>query len=234
MNRSAVSTLGSEALGTLFFVFLGAGAVVAVGTNNLGSGLAWAIALVVAVWVFSAGGGHLNPFVTVGLALRKRFSWSDVPGHVIAQLLGGLVGALLLWLVYSALWGDAATGLAATRTPASGADLFGALAAEALATFVLLSVVYRFITAGTGMYGLAYGLTYGAGVLAIGTLTGGSMNFARTFGAELAQTFAGQAAEWGTIWVYLLGPAVGVVLAWLVFPLVNAGDAATTTARAGS
>jgi glycerol uptake facilitator protein len=223
--KSNLAPLGSEALGTLFFVFLGASAAVAVGTGNLGSGLAWALALVVAVWAFSAGGGHLNPFVTVGLALRGKFGWAAVPGHVIAQLAGGLVGALLAWWLYSSPLGDAAAGLAATRTGAEGAELIGALAAEALATFVLLVVVFRLIGSSGALYGLGYGLTYGVGVLAIGALTGGSMNFARTLGAELASTIAGASTDWANIWLYLVGPLVGVVLAWLAYPLLGGKDA---------
>jgi glycerol uptake facilitator protein len=223
MRNTAVGSLASEALGTLFFVFLGAGAVAALGTGNLGTGLAWALALIVAVWVFSAGGGHLNPFVTIGLALRGKFGWMSVVGHVIAQLVGGLVGALLAWWLYSTGLGDLASGLAATQTAATGSDVIGALAAEALATLVLLLVVFRLIGSGA-LYGLGYGLTYGAGVLAIGLLTGGSMNFARTLGAELTMTIADAGPDWGNIWIYLVGPLVGVVLAWLLYPMVSGGE----------
>lgn len=221
MKSSAVSSLGSEALGTLFFVFLGASAITAVVATGLGAGLAWALALVVAVWIFSAGGGHLNPFVTLGLALRGKFSWAAVPGHIIAQLVGGLLGALLVWWLYSSGLGDQAATLGATHTAADGADVIGALAAEALATFAVVMVVFRLLGKGA-LYGLGYGLTYGVGVLAIGALTGASMNFARTLGAELTMTFAGtDTADWGNIWIYLVGPLVGVVLAWLVYPLVG-------------
>ncbi|HEY8452080.1 MAG: aquaporin [Micromonosporaceae bacterium] len=228
MKNSAVSSLGSEALGTLFFVFLGACAVATVSAVGLGAGLAWALALIVAVWVFSAGGGHLNPWVTLALALRGKVSWAAVPGHIIAQLVGGLVGALLAWWLFSSSLGDQGAGLAATHTAAEGSQLFGALAAEALATLVVVAVVYRLIGSGP-LYGLGYGLAYGAGVLAIAGLTGASMNFARTLGAELSLTFAGgEGADWGNIWVYLVGPAVGVVLAWLLHPLYGGSETSTS------
>jgi len=228
MKNSAVSSLGSEALGTLFFVFLGACAVASVTSVGLGAGLAWALALIVAVWVFSAGGGHLNPFVTLALALRGKVGWAAVPGHIIAQLVGGLVGALLAWWLFSASLGDQGAGLAATQTAAEGSQLFGALAAEALATFVVVAVVYRLIGSGA-LYGLGYGLAYGAGVLAIASITGASMNFARTFGAELSLTFAGgDGADWANIWVYLVGPLVGVVLAWLLHPLYGGSEKAAS------
>lgn len=217
MNNSTVSRLGSEALGTLFFVFLGASVMIAASGNALAVAFGWALALAVAVWVFSAGGGHLNPFVTIGLALRGGFSWAAVPLQVIAQLVGGLLGALLAWWLYSSSAGDAAAAAATTHTAAEGSQLIGALAAEALLTMVLLLVVYRLIGAAGWKYGLGYGLTYGLSFLAIGLLTGSSLNFARTFGAELSATIAdGNLADWGNIWVYLVGPAIGVVLAWLV------------------
>lgn len=218
MNLS-LSRLGSEALGTLFFVFLGANIVVTAGDGSLTVALGWALALAVAVWAFSAGGGHLNPWVTIGLALRGRFSWLAVPGHVVAQLVGGLAGALLTWWLFSSSVGDPAAAAAVTHTAAEGNEYLGALAAEALLTFVLLAVVFLLIGDGGWRYGLGYGLTYGLGFLAIGALTGASMNFARTLGAELSATIADAGADWGNIWVYLVGPAVGVVLAWLLAPL---------------
>lgn len=231
MNNTVVSRLGAEALGTLFFVFLGAMATVAatqmaegqvVGVDALTTALGWALALAVAVWIFSAGGGHLNPFVTIGLALRGRFGWAAVPGQVVAQLVGGLLGALLAWWLYSSSLGDAAAAEAVTHTTAEGNELLGALAAEALLTLVLLAVVFQLGGRGGWRYGLGYGLTYGLGVLTIGALTGGSLNFARTFGAELSASIAGGGlADWGNIWVYLVGPGVGVVLAWLAYPLVS-------------
>lgn len=222
MRNTAVSRLGAEALGTLFFVFFGAMAAIEAAGDSLTTALGWALALAVAVWVFSAGGGHLNPWVTIGLALRGRFSWAAVPGHVIAQLVGGFLGALLAWWLYSGSLGDPATQAAVTHTPAEGSDLFGALAAEALLTLVLLAVVFHQIGKGGWKYGLGYGLTYGLGILTIGTLTGASLNFARTLGTELSATLAdSNLADWGNIWVYLVGPAVGVVLAWLVYPLVD-------------
>jgi glycerol uptake facilitator protein len=220
MSNMAISRLAAEALGTLFFVFLGSAVAISAAGDQLTVALGWALALAVAVWAFSAGGGHLNPFVTIGLALRGRVSWAAVPGHVIAQLVGGLLGALLTWWLFSSSLGDPAAAVAATHTAAEGNELFGALAAEALLTLALLAVVFHLIGRGGWKYGLGYGLTYGVGVLSIGLLTGGSMNFARTLGAELSATIAGgDLADWGNIWVYLAGPAIGVVLAWILAPL---------------
>jgi glycerol uptake facilitator-like aquaporin len=225
MNNAMVSRLGSEALGTLFFVFLGAMVIVAAGGPesgpNLTNALGWAFALAVAVWVFGAGGAHFNPWVTIALAARGVVTWIAAASHVIAQLIGGLLGALLAWWLYSSSIGDPAAAVAVTHTTAEGSELIGAIAAEALLTLALLLVVFTLIGRGAWIYGLGYGLTYGLGVLAIGLLTGASLNFARTFGAELSATIADAGADWGNIWVYLVGPAIGVVLAWVLYPVVS-------------
>lgn len=225
MNNADISRLGSEALGTLFFVFLGAMVVIASGGMeagpNLTAALGWAVALAIAVWVFGAGGAHFNPWVTIALAARGVVSWVAAAGQVVAQLAGGLVGALLAWWLYSSSIGDGAAAAAVTHTTAEGAELIGALAAEALLTMLLLLVVFHLIGGSSWAYGLGYGLTYGLGVLAIGFLTGGSLNFARTFGAELSATIADAGADWGNIWVYLVGPAIGVALAVLLHPVLT-------------
>jgi glycerol uptake facilitator protein len=225
MNIPAIPRLGAEALGTLFFVFLGGMVAVTAADSRLTVALGWALALAVAVWAFSAGGGHLNPFVTIGLALRGRFAWVAVPWYVIAQLVGGLLGALLTWWLLSSSVGDQAAAAAVTHTAAEGSDLIGAVAAEALLTLALLAVAFHLIGRGGWSYGLGYGLTYGLGVLAIGTLTDASLNFARTLGAELSATIADAGADWSNIWVYLVGPAIGVLLAWVLQPLITTGPA---------
>lgn len=233
MANSLVSRLGSEALGTLFFVFLGGSAAVStvqvteagLAVDRLPAALGFALALAVSVWIFSAGGGHLNPWVTIGLALRGKFSWAAVPGHVIAQLVGGFVGALLVWALFSSgplMDNSAGVGTTHLNDMVEGADYVGVLAAEALVTLVVLVVVFNLIDSGGWRYGLGYGLSYGLGVLAIGAITGASMNFARTLGTEVTASIADSGlADWGNIWVYLVGPAVGVALAWLVYPLVS-------------
>ncbi|HLU32737.1 MAG TPA: aquaporin [Natronosporangium sp.] len=221
MKNAVVTRLGAEALGTLFFVFLAACVVLTASADGLAVAFGWALALAAAVWIFSAGGGHLNPWVTVGLALRGKFAWASVPGHVIAQIVGGLLGALLAWWLFSSSVGDLAAAAVVTHTGAEGAQLIGALAAEALLTLVLLLVVFALIDKGGWTYGLGYGLAYAVGVLAIGALTGASMNLARTLGAEVSATIADAGADWTNIWIYLVGPAVGVVLAWLLRPMLS-------------
>jgi glycerol uptake facilitator-like aquaporin len=221
MNNAEISRLGSEALGTMFFVFLGACVMLTATGNTLAIAFGWALALAVAVWIFGAGGAHFNPWVTIALALRNVIGWVAVAGHVIAQLVGGLIGALLAWWLFSSSFGDTAAVAAVTHTAATGNELIGALAAEALLTLVLVLVVFHLIGGGSWVYGLGYGLTYGLGFLAIGLLTGASMNFARTFGAELSATIADAGADWGNIWVYLVGPAIGVALAWVLYPVLT-------------
>src|SRR5579871_2444290 len=107
-NQSGVlmtRKLAAEFFGTFWLVFGGCGsAVLAAGFPQLGiafAGVALAFGLTVLTMAYAVGGisgGHFNPAVTVGLATAGRFDWKDVPGYIIAQVVGGAVGALVLYL----------------------------------------------------------------------------------------------------------------------------------------
>jgi MIP family channel proteins len=230
MPTGLVQRLTAEAVGTLLLVFLGCAAAIAAGGSLLVIALAFAFALAVAYWVFGpTSGGHFNPAVSVGLALRGRFAWADVPWYVGAQLVGGFAGGLLVWAVYGSD-GEAA-GLGASRLAedaSSGAGLIGALVAEAIIA-MLLVVAYLALTdgdrAGERSTGIGLGLTYGVGILAVGAITLGSANFARTLGPELTLALAGGATEWADIWVYLVGPLVGAAAAAFLYPMLRPAPA---------
>jgi MIP family channel proteins len=217
--------LGAEAVGTLVLVYFGCAALINGASGLLGASVAFALALAAAIWIVGpVSGGHFNPSVSLAAALRGRLSWIDAGLYAAAQLVGGFVGALLLWATYGQ--DGVAAGLGATRiaeSASSGAGLVGALLAEALATFLLVAVVLAVAgrdaavdeatpadrrTAGIGP-GLAIGSMVAIGMLAIGAITGASMNFARTFGPDLTLALAGGTTAWSDIWVYLLGPAIG-------------------------
>src|SRR5215470_15098541 len=87
MSPNLVQRLSAEALGTLLLVFFGAAATLAATAGALGTALAYTVALTLAVWVFgAASGAHVNPAVTIALAVRGRFAWLDVPGYLLAQV----------------------------------------------------------------------------------------------------------------------------------------------------
>src|SRR4029079_15551599 len=116
-----MQTLLAEAIGTLLLVLLGDGVVANVVLNRTkGNNAGWIVITVgwgvaVAMAVYAVGrisGAHLNPAVTIGLAVIGSFPWADVPGYIAAQMVGAFIGAVLVWLAYLPHWGVTAdTGL---------------------------------------------------------------------------------------------------------------------------
>ena len=157
-------------------------------------------------------GAHLNPAVTLGLAITRKFPWAFVPAYVVAQLVGAVVGALATWVLFG---GPARTvaNLAATY-PADGVSSLRALVVEALVTFVLVLVIMAVATderVPAPVAPLAVGAALAVGVLIAGPVTGGAVNPARALGPMLV------AGKLTAFWVYLVGPIVGGVLAALVY-----------------
>jgi glycerol uptake facilitator protein len=214
MRPGTTARLVAEMIGTFFLVFFGAAAGTFARGDLVQVALAHAFALAVAVWAFGAvSGAHLNPAVTIALAARGRLPWPIVPLYLAAQLLGGLVAALAVWAVAGQVGIDA--GLGATHV---GGDFsaVGGLLAEIIGTFLLVSAVYLLAVGERvpfGFAGLGIGIALGAAILAVGAVSGASLNPARTLGPEIALTLGGGATDWPMIWVYLLGPVLGGLLA---------------------
>ncbi|KAF3328776.1 putative aquaporin TIP4-3 [Carex littledalei] len=209
----------AEVVLTFLFVFAGVGAAMAAGKMSGGgdtimalSAVAIAHTLVVAVMI-SAGlhisGGHLNPAVTLGLAVGGHITLIRSVLYILAQLLGSSVACLLL----KYLTGGLETPV---HTLAAGMGSFQGVIMEIVLTFSLLFTVYativdpkKGIIAGLGP--LLVGLVVGANIFAGGPFSGASMNPARSFGPALA------AGDWSDHWVYWVGPIIGGGLAGLVY-----------------
>jgi glycerol uptake facilitator protein len=221
MNPALVRRLGAEALGTLILTFFGGAAVVSAALHGFDASLlgpiAFGFALLIGITVVGpVSGGHVNPTVTLSLAIRGRFAWADVPAYIAAQLTGGVLAGLLLFFTYGN--GGVKAGLAMTHVaPHAGGKLIAAaLLAEALGTFLLCFTVLAVTDPdrdGRVPVAISIGLSLTTGALAVGGVSGGSFNFARTFGPELIATFAHGPSDWGHIWVYLVGPVIGAVAA---------------------
>ncbi len=207
----------AEFVGTFALVFIGGGAIMmAQHTGNTAGLLQVALAhgLILALMVsatMNVSGGHLNPAVTTALLVARRITPTIAGVHIVAQLLGAVAAAYMLKaLMPTAIFAAAQGGGQAIALDISGVQ---ALGLEFIATFFLMFVIY-----GTAVNseapkigGLAIGLTIGAGILAIGPLTGGSMNPARSFGPAIASgVFAGQAIFW-------VGPILGAIAAALIW-----------------
>jgi MIP family channel proteins len=216
---SKLSTaLIAEFIGTFAFIFIGAGAG-AVGIGGV-VGVAFAHGLVIVAFAYAyrhLSGTHLNPAVTIAAWVGGRIAAARAAAYVVVQLLGGIAGAMSLRLV---LGGDD-TGLGATVlarglevggstidvTPAAG------LLLETLLTFFLVNTIFNAAVSGRGgdFAGLAVGLTLVFCMLMGGPLTGASLNPARTLGPALAT------GNYSDLWIYIVGPIAGGVLAALLY-----------------
>lgn len=215
MGSATVPRLTGEALGTAMLVFFAVSGLITGGGIFVGA-IALLVTAAVVFWIF---GGHFNPWITLANAIRGSVGWVAAGLIMIAQLLGGILGALLLWAVHGARGvGD---NLGATRvTVAETQGYITPILAETLAVFLLCCVV--FALADGHNLGIGMGLAYAAGTMAIFVVTMASMNLARSLGPEVVLLFAGETADWdsfGKLWVYAVSGVLGAALAGLLYPL---------------
>ena len=217
----------AEFIGTAILVFVGTStAVASVATGqasyeSLAVVLAFGLTLTALAAAFGhVSGCHLNPAVTLGLAVTRRFPWPAAGAYVLAQLAGGVAGAAATWAVFGRAARD--EGLLGATVPLAGVSAGRAFLVEALVTFVLVLVVVSVATddrAQAAIAPVAVGFALAAGIFVAGPLTGGAVNPARAFGPDL---LAGQLSS---LWIYLLAPTVGGVLAAVVYDrLLAAGE----------
>jgi MIP family channel proteins len=215
----------AELIGTFLLVFfitsvvslyLSTGEQAQFGTDFAVIGLVHAFLLFGLIVMFGVvSGGHFNPAVTLAALAIKRISAIDGLIYMLAQLSGGVLGALLCkGLLLDE--GRAANYGAATVSGILGGNFQGALI-EAIGTFCLVLVILAAVFSKKSLKDwapLAIGTTLGFIVMVGGPLTGGAFNPARWFGPALVSN------EWGGVWPYLLGPIVGSLLAAAVFRFV--------------
>jgi MIP family channel proteins len=212
------TSLVAEFIGTFALIFIGAGA----GALGLGGlvGVALAHGLVVVGFAYAYGhisGTHINPAVTAGVWAAGKIDPRRAISYIVFQILGGIAGAgALAWVL-----GGTETGLGATRL-AEGLAAGGAtititpvigFVVEAILTFFLVNAVMNAGISGkvTHVAGLAIGLTLVFAILMGGPLTGASLNPARSIGPALIL------GDFSDIWIYLLGPVVGGIVAGLLY-----------------
>lgn len=239
-----MSPFVGEIIGTMLLILLGDGVVAGVLLNKSKSQnggwivitVAWAMAVFVGAYsVASVSGAHLNPAVTIGLAVAGNFSWGDVPLYIIGQFIGAFIGATLVWLHYLPHWGETADPglkLAVFSTGPAIRNTTANLISEIIGTFVL---VFGILTikgfAVTGMPGAAVNpgalgiLPVALLVLVIGLSLGGTtgyaINPARDLGPRIMHAIlpiAGKGdSDWGYSWIPVVGPIIGAVLGGLLY-----------------
>lgn len=230
----------AEFLGTMLLILLGNGVVANVlldGTKGHGSGwivitTAWAMAVFVGVVVAGPySGAHLNPAVSIGLAISGKFTWADVPLYALAQLLGAMAGAFLVWLSHKdhfAATHNMVAKLACFSTAPAIRRPLSNLISEAVGTFVLVFTVLflvgpklelgngEAVALGLGSIGaLPVALLVWVIGLSLGGTTGYAINPARDLGPRIMHGLLriGGKSDWAYAWVPILGPIAGSALA---------------------
>lgn len=204
----------TEAIGTFFLVLT-------IGLTALGetpfAPLAIGSALMVMVYMGGhISGAHYNPAVSVAILMRGKMESRDFVPYVVAQLVGAILASLAVMVMAGSTFAPA---------PAADAGLAAVLLAEVLFTFALVLVVLNVTTAdateGNAYYGLAIGFTVMAGAFAVGPVSGGVFNPAVGVGPILVDALVGEGSLAG-LWIYVVGPVLGGVVAAAVFKVQHA------------
>ncbi len=237
-----MNTYLAEFIGTTILITFGGGIVAGSNLKNSNAEnagwvticLAWGMAVTFAIFaVGDISGAHINPAVTLGFAIVGDFAWSQVPGYILAQLLGAMTGATIVWIFYKAHWKK-------TENPGAKLSVFctspaersfpNNLANETIATFFL-------------MFGLSFiGLnkfTDGLNPIVVGTLitaigfslggtTGFAINPARDLGPRIMHALlpieGKGSSDWAYSWIPIMGPVIGGMTGTLFFKAIFNND----------
>ena len=243
----------AELLGTMILVLLGDGVVANVllqRSKGQNSGwivitTGWGVAVAVAVYaVGRISGAHLNPAVTIALATIGSFSWAQVPGYIAAQMIGAVLGAVLVWLTYLPHWREtpdpgAKLGIFCTGPAirSTGANLITEIVGTAVLMFGILAIaanaqtlarpgdVDLSVVFSRGLQPLLVGvLVLGIG-LSLGGPTGYAINPARDLGPRLAHAIlpipGKGSSDWGYAWIPVVGPIIGGIAGAGLYSIVG-------------
>ncbi|MBI5774446.1 MAG: aquaporin family protein [Verrucomicrobia bacterium] len=241
-----MSTFLAELIGTAMLVLLGDGVVANVLlTKSKGQNAGWivittgwALAVTFAVYaVGSVSGAHLNPAVTIGLAAIGKFSWSLVPAYLIAQMVGAVIGAILVWLAYLPHWAvteDKGAKLGVFCTAPAIRNTTANLITEIIGTAVLMFGVLAVASSVSLDAKFGWDKSFGpclVGVivwaigLSLGGSTGYAINPARDLGPRIAHAvlpIAGKGgSDWGYAWIPVVGPIIGGVVGAAIYKLIQ-------------
>ncbi|SHG43608.1 MIP/aquaporin family protein [Chryseobacterium sp. OV279] len=238
----------AELIGTMLMILLGNGVVANVvlkDTKGNNSGwivitTAWALAVFVGVTVAGpVSGAHLNPAVSIGLAVAGKFSWDLVPTYIAAQILGAMLGAFLVWLFnkdHFAITEDGGAKLACFSTGPAIRNTFSNLISEIIGTFVLVFVIFHFsdpsialnadptAKVGLGSVGaLPVTLLVWAIGLSLGGTTGYAINPARDLGPRIMHAIlpVKGSSDWGYAWIPVAGPILGCIIAAVLYGILK-------------
>jgi len=237
-----------ELIGTAILIILGDGVVANVVLNktkgNSGGWIVitfgWAMAVYTAVIIAGPySSAHLNPAVSIGLAVAGKFDWALVPVYIGAQLLGAMIGAVVVWIAYRAHFNETANGdakLAVFCTGPAIRNSFNNLVTEIIGTFILIfgalyilgptiSINKKEEIIGLGSIGaMPIALVVLAIGLSLGGPTGYAINPARDLGPRIVHFILPipqkRDSDWGYAWIPVIGPIAGGILAALLFKIL--------------
>ena len=206
----------TEFIGTFGLVFtFGCAAWKADGLAPIATG---AVLAVLIYFGAPVSGAHFNPAVTLGVFLRGKLPFKEAWAYCAAQLVAAFGAAWTARFV-------ASPGKVSALSISGGHAVLGALLAELIFTFALVYVMLNVATGaqpGNQFLGLAAGLTFMAGGLAVGSVSGGAFNPAIAFGASLMGLLG-----WSNLWIYLIAELLAAVAAAIAFGYLNPGDDAS-------
>jgi glycerol uptake facilitator protein len=235
----------AEVIGTLILVLLGDGVVanVVLGKTKGNNGgwivitAGWAFAVTIAVYCTSAiSGAHLNPAVTVAMASLGKFDWALVPGYIAAQMIGAILGAVLVWLSYLPHWKE-------TTDPSAKLGTFATIPAirhpisnlicEAIGTAMLVLGILTIITPENLVPDTGFDKAFSPALvglivwsigLSLGGPTGYAINPARDLGPRIAHALlpipGKGSSDWGYAWIPVVGPIAGGLIGALLYRML--------------
>mgnify|MGYP001140642538 FL=1 len=206
----------SEFIGTFSMIFCGTGAmtvneVTGGDVTHVGIAITWGLIVMAMIYAFGeTSGAHFNPAVTIAFAYAKKFAWKEVPKYIIVQVLGALTASLILWYLF-----PTSEHLGATIP---SVDVGRAFVMELLLTFFLMVVIIN-VSTGSKEIGIIAGISVGAVVLLeamfAGPITNASMNPARSIAPAIV------AGKMQHLWMYILAPILGAILAVISCKMVK-------------
>ncbi len=228
----------AEFFGTMLLIILGEGVVAGIvlkGTKSENAGwlticVAWGLAVTLAIYaVGSISGAHLNPAITIALAMIGTFPSDQVVGYILAQMSGAFVGAIVVWIQYMPHWKntiDSSAKLAVFATAPAIRNTVANLVSEIIATAILLLAIL-FIGENKfteGLNPIVVGLLIVSIGLSLGGTTGFAINPARDLGPRIAHFIlpipGKRDSDWSYAWIPVLGPIIGGILGAVIYQLV--------------
>lgn len=237
--KEQIKKYAAEFIGTAVLVIVGCGVAVATGCLGndgiVATALAFGLAIVAMAYsIGNVSGCHINPAVSLAMAMNKKITWKEFAGYVASQILGAIVGAAIVALFFGSfknLGGNAAQSAVIAAYGDLGAQ-FVALAVEVVLTFIFIIAILG-VTSKTdnkAVVGIVIGLTLVLVHLLGIRLTGTSVNPARSIGPALLQMIGGDFTAISQIWVFIIGPLVGSALAVITYNFISSSGKAKKTA----